>query len=159
MLMHNLTSVCSMHQDAPGKKHWHDNYMRLCSTTLMACQSEGGGGLLYRWPDLWHMTGLLAPMHPRPFAASAKKLPSESSIPAATAPPHLAMFELLRRPQLALGQGLIYKREPCYCICAHTADLHLTTWPPCQASMHHHRQQAGCADQIVCDRADLRDMR
>lgn len=62
------------------------------------------------WPDLWHMTGLLAPMHPRPFAASAKKLPSESSIPAATAPPHLAMFELLRRPQLALGQGLIYKR-------------------------------------------------
>ena len=56
------------------------------------------------------MTGLLASMQPRSVAAGSKKPPLETSVPAATAPPQHAMFDLLRRPQLALGQGLILKR-------------------------------------------------
>ena len=60
------------------------------------------------------MTALLAARQPAPTAnnASSKKMPQESAVPAATAPPQHALFELLRRPQLALGQGLIFKRKP-----------------------------------------------
>ncbi|KAK9801900.1 hypothetical protein WJX73_010797 [Symbiochloris irregularis] len=62
------------------------------------------------WPDLWHMTGLLAAQKMPLLAAGSRKPPQEKDVPAATAPPQHAMFEMLRRPQLALGQGLILKR-------------------------------------------------
>lgn len=63
------------------------------------------------WPDLWQMTSLLENEKlPLLVAAGCKTPPMEASVPAAAAPHRHAMFDMLCRPQLALGQGLILKR-------------------------------------------------